>query len=301
MNLKQHIAGWLLLLGAYLIPASAADLNVLLVLSDNKALYQDFAHTFQQNLPANIKTSVLQNAEDFNAQKTDLVVTVGVKAAERVAGGTPAPVLAAMIPSNAYADLLTKRHGLISAVFLDQPWERQIKLLRVALPERSKIGVLHSSDTPIDIASLRELVKGQSATLFVNPLRHDGDLFVALETVLENSEVLLGVPDGVIYNSNNIRNILLSSYRRGIPLIGFSQGYVRAGALYALYSTPQQLAAQASDLCVLFAKTGKLPDAQYPSLYTISVNQEVARTLGIVIRSAEALQLQLERSKGTLR
>ena len=49
---------------------------------------------------------------------------------------------------------------------------------------------------------------------------------------VENSEVLLGVPDGVIYNSNNIRNILPSSYRRGIPLIGFSQGYVRAGAFF---------------------------------------------------------------------
>ena len=299
MNLKQHIAGWLLLLGAFLIPANAADLNVLLVLSDSKAIYQDFAHTFQQNLPANISTTVLQNAEDFKAQKTDLVVTVGVKAAQRVTGKTP--VLAAMIPGNVYADLLANRKypGPFSAVFLDQPWERQIKLLRAALPERRKIGVLHAAQ--IDISRLRELVKGQGATLFEKSLSRDDELFAALESVLENSEVLLGVPDADIYNSNNIRNILLSSYRRGIPLVGFSQGYVRAGALYALYSTPQQLAAQASDMCLQFSKTGKLPEAQYPSLYTIAVNQEVARTLGITIKSAESLQFQLEKSEGRLR
>lgn len=293
MNFKQHFATGLLLLGSCIIPAGAANLNVLLVLSDSKMLYQDFARTFVQNLPANISTTILQRAEDFNAQKADMVVTVGVKAVEQVTGRTPAPVLAAMIPSNVYADRITKRRGMASAVFIDQPWERQIKLLRAALPERSRIGVLHSAQT--DISGLREVVKGQGASLVVKTLRSDDDLFGALEEVLENSEVLLGVPDIAIYSSNNIRNILLSSYRRGIPLVGFSQGYVRAGALYAVFSTPQQLAAQASDICVVFSRTGKLPDAQYPSLYTIAVNREVARTLGIDITSAESLQLQLER------
>jgi len=79
--------------------------------------------------------------------------------------------------------------------------------------------------------------------LIARHLRSKDTLFSDLDELLIDSDVLLAVPDSEIYNSNSIRNILLSSYRRGIPLVGFSQAYVKAGALCAIFSTPEQLAA----------------------------------------------------------
>lgn len=122
-----------------------------------------------------------------------------------------------------------------------------------------------------------------------------GNLFDDLDDVLLRSDVLLAVPDSEVYNSNNIRNILLTSYRHGIPLVGFSQALVNAGALVAVFSTPEQLAAQASATTISFAQQKRLPDAQSPALYSIAVNQEVARTLGGTIKSAELLHLQVDK------
>ncbi|MDO9011764.1 MAG: ABC transporter substrate binding protein [Gallionella sp.] len=294
----------ILLLG-WFVPASYADdgSRVLLVLSDSNALYQTFANAYRQNLPAGIHLQQLQRAEDFDGQQADLVVTVGVKAAERVAMKTTQPMLAVMIPSYTYADLLAKRPGnkLTSAIFLDQPWHRQVDFLRAVLPERSRIGVLYSADTRLEITALRRELTDHGFTLTGSALGRDDDLHTRLEAVLAASEVLLAVPDSAIYSSNNIRNILLSSYRRGIPLVGFSQSYVRAGALCAIFSTPEQLAAQASRTTSSFLQTRKLPEAQYPARYEIAVNQEVARTLGLTIQPVELLRSQLEKSPGNPR
>jgi len=308
MSTGNKIARWLLqsilLLGWFVPVGYAADgLRVLLVLSDSNALYQTFANTYRQNLPADIHLHLLQRAEDFDGQQADLVVTVGVKAAERVAMKTTLPMLAVMIPSHSYAELLAKRPGnkLTSAIFIDQPWHRQVGFLRAVLPERRKIGVLYSADTRLEIPALRSELTDHGFMLIGSALGRDDDLFTRLEAVLAAGEVLLAVPDSAIYSSNNIRNILLSSYRRSIPLVGFSQSYVRAGALCAIFSTPEQLAAQASRTTASFAQTRKLPDAQYPAFYDIAVNQEVARTLGLTIKPAELLRLQLEKSPGNPR
>jgi len=294
-----------MLLLCWFAPAgyAADNLRVLLVLSDNNALYQTFANTYKQNLPANIHLNLVQRAEDFNAQQADLIVTVGVKAAERVAVKSTQPMLAAMIPSNIYVDLRAKwpRDKQVSAIYLDQPWARQVGLLRAALPERSKVGVLYSADTRLDIPALRAELVGHGYTLNASALENGESLFSNLEAVLAVSEVLLAVPDSAIYSSNNIRNILLSSYRRGVPLVGLSQAYVRAGALCAIFSTPVHLAEQAGDVTLSFAQTRKLPAAQYPVFYDIAVNQEVARTLGLTIKSPDLLREQVEKSQAGLR
>lgn len=304
MNPRRKIVICLLLLLAYVPAACGADaLRVLVVQSSNSALYQTFAQALAENLPANIHVNLLQRAEDYNAQQADLIVTVGVRAADRVAGKTTLPLLAVMIPSNAYADLLAARRGAkkTSAVYLDQSWARQVKFMRAALPEHRKIGVLHAADTHLDLPALRAELARADDTLIARALHTPDTLFADLEEVLTASDVLLAVPDGAVYNSNNIRNILLTSYRRGIPLVGFSESYVRAGALCAIFSTPEQLAAQAAATIISFARTASLPEAQFPTLYTIAVNQDVGRTLGLSIQSAESLRLQVEKLSGSSR
>lgn len=307
MSPASRIIACLFLLWGSFAPSGYAgeNLRVQVILSDSNAPYQSFAQTFKQNLPAAIEVDVLQHAEDFNekAPVADLLVTVGVKAADRVASRTPTPLLAAMVPSNTYPDLMKKRPraSLTSGLYLDQPWGRQLTFLRAALPERKKVGVLHSSGTSLNLPALRSEMGQRGLSLIARELQNNTPLFDELESILNDSEVLLAIPDNAIYNSVNIRNILLSSYRHGLPLIGLSQSYVRAGALCAIFSTPEQLAAQASAISLTFAKTHQLPDPQYPALYAIEVNQAVARTLGINIQSAELLQLEVEQTQGKLR
>ena len=286
------------------IPCWAEDLKVLVVLSDDSAPYQSFASALNSSLPAMVRTTVLEHPGQFSpdVSHADLIVAVGMKATQSAIAQTGIPVLAVMIPRMGYEDLLAqaapkKITHSISAIYLNQPLARRLDFWRAALPDRRRIGLLHTPDARIDVERLRQDVAQRGGSLVDRQVLSAEELFRGLESVLASSDVLFAIPDSMLYSSSNIRNILLASYRLGVPLIGLSQAYVNAGALCAIFSTPEQLAEQASATVIGFARTGKLPAPQYPVSFTIAVNQQVARSLGVAVPSQEAIRIQMDNAK----
>lgn len=282
--------------------ARAENLKVSLILSDSSPPYRQFAESFSKSLAATkAAVTVAEVYATGGSNHADLIVAVGMKAMESAIVRNGAPVLVVMVPDAGYQELLAKvlpqkNTRLISAIYLNQPWDRQFAFLRAALPDRRKIGLLHSPDTRIDIAGLSRQAVSQGGSLVALPVQSTEKLFPSLESVLEKSDLLLAIPDNAIYNSGSIRNILLTSYRKGIPLVGLSQSYVNAGALCAVFSTTEQMAEQAGSAVVSFAQNRQLPATQYPADFTIAVNQQVARSMGIELPSPEIIRSQMGRA-----
>jgi ABC-type uncharacterized transport system substrate-binding protein len=281
----------------------AGTLNVSLILSDSSPPYRQFADSFNLALAANKADVNIVESLAIDGTGGDLIVAVGMKAAELATAQTETPVLVAMVPEAGYKKLLAtispeNRPPEISVIYLNQPWSRQLDFLRAALPERRKIGLLYSPDTGIDIERLRRDIAERGGSMIALSVRSEDELFEKLASVLARSDVLLAIPGSTIFSSNNIRNIMLTSYRHGDPLIGLSQAYVTAGALGAIFSTPSQLAEQASAAVNSYARTGQLPAPQYPAAFTIAVNQQVARSLEINVPSPEAIRKRMEKASG---
>lgn len=283
--------------------AQAGTLNVSLILSDGSPPYRQFADSFNLALTANKADVNIVESLAIDGTGGDLIVAVGMKAAELTTAQTETPVLVAMVPEAGYKKLLAKispanRPPEISVIYLNQPWSRQLDFLRAALPERRKIGLLYSPDTGIDIERLRRDIAERGGSMIALSVRSEDELFEKLASVLARSDVLLAIPDSMIFSSNSIRNILLASYRHSVPLIGISQAYVTAGALGAIFSTPGQLAEQTGTAVNSYVRTGQLPAPQHPAAFTIAVNQQVARSLEINVPSPEAIRKRMEKASG---
>lgn len=289
----------LLFSGTAVLMAGAAwpgTLKVNLVLSDNSPPYRQFADAFSGSLRASKAEVDVTETRDVHG--ADLIVAVGMMAAELSITRSETPVLAVMIPDDGLRALLDRfsrkvSARSISAVYMNQPWERQLDFLQAAFPERRRIGLVYSPGTLIDLADLRRQIAGRGGSLVTRQVSSAEKLFPSLERVFDASDLLLAIPDNAIYNSSSIRNILLTSYRKGVPLVGLSQSYVNAGALCAFFSTNEQMAGQAGALVISFYRNGKLPEPQYPAEFTISVNRQVSRSMGIELPSAEAIQIRL--------
>jgi ABC-type uncharacterized transport system substrate-binding protein len=270
----------------------AEPLNVSVVLSEQGASYQEFSDALREELK---KEQVVLKVLDVGdaTGKNDLIVAVGMRAAtESVTSNVP--VLNVLVPKANY-DKLVKSTSKQSAIYLDQPIERQLSLLIAALPKVKHIGVLYSTP-PAGLATLRRLIAEKKMILDESVVGQEIPLSDALESVLSESEVLLVLPDANVYNAGTIRNILLTSYRKQIPLIGISQAYVKAGALCAVYSTPTQIARQTAEAIRQFADTKKLPPGQYSKEFEVSVNLQVARSLDFQVKDAEKLRVEMRRA-----
>lgn len=219
--------------------------------------------------------------------KARLYISLGAQAGAVLArSALSAPVLCTLLPRSSYEAVLhasgRKTSVQFSALLLDQPVERQLELVRLALPAVRRVGVLRSQQATTEIQKLR--VALQARDLQINELVVDSAdaLFPALRNVLGSADVLLAVPDSAIYNRNTLQNILLASFRAQVPLVAISPAYVRAGALLAVYVTPSQIGHQAAALAKAVLQGKNLPPVPvYSTEFEVAVNEHVARSFGL--------------------
>lgn len=283
---------------------AASQTEVTIVLSENTSLYADASQALKQELGPDVRVTVIV-ADVLETTGRSLlggaaaIVALGTRAlGNTIAADPQAPVVAVLVPRRAY-DVCLGSGKLpskgITAVFLDQPYARQLNLTRLMLPNKTRIGVLVSPEWEGQVAVLTNAAREQKLTLVREPVLDPRDLHLALQKIINESDVILALPDSSVFNSATLPNILLTSYRRQLPVFGFSPAYVRAGALAAVFSTPQQNAKQAAELVLRAVGGGALPQPQYPRTFWVSVNGTVARSLDLKVEDEATLVAELQR------
>lgn len=238
----------------------------------------------------------------------DLIVTLGTTAAQQAGQlNSPAiskiPLLHALIPKINFDGITQRRQTEanpardLSAIYLDQPLPRQLDLLRLALPQYKRLGVVLGPASQTLLPDMENAAENEGLRIYSRTAKNDSSLIATLNDVLAESDMILAIPDPLIFNRYTVQNLLLTTYRQKTPVIGFSQAYVRAGALMAVYSTPTQIGQQVAEALRLAAtRNWKLPAPQYPRYYTIAINHQVARSLELRLPNENELQLRLQQT-----
>ncbi len=286
----------------------AAPVTGWIALSDAGGVYVETAEALRAEVerthPGRIDWRVAHSAQFRKTRpEPQWVVAVGSAALRDMQDlfaddPTPPLLLAVLIPRLAFerlADPSRLRAGQISAVFLDQPPARQMELARLAIPSLRALGVLLGGESRAAAAALEKAARERGFELLARQVVGDG-LFPALQALLPEVDGLLAVPDPLVFNSQTATNILAATYRRRIPLIGFSPAYARAGALVSLYSSPDQIGVRGGEVLRQAFSSRILPPPQWPRDFVVRVNQDVARSLGLSIEEAQLAQ-QLRRAE----
>lgn len=303
----------LLTLGLWLLAltcARAAEPVIQIVISERSSSYLETADALCNELErsgmprSEMQVVSIGELPGGAAVPSRLVVTVGSQALAAMAAGDQRPaMLATLLPRVAFEQILhtttRKPSPSFSAIYLNQPFGRQLDLIRLALPEAHRVGVLWGGQAYGQIGAMQAAAQERNIQLVSARIGAGETVFPALQRVLDDSDVLLSVPDPQIYNSASIQNILLTSFRKRVPFAGFSPAYVAAGALFSVHSTPAMIGRQAATLARNFLQGRGLPaTAVYPADFTVTVNEQVARSLGLSL-SAAALQDRLRQMERT--
>lgn len=278
---------------------SHAYTGITIVLSAPSQTNLDFVDSFKEELIAtknhNLKVKVidLQETEKLIvAENSELVIALGVKAltaASKLKHTTPVIGVFTPLPTfNALLESSGRDLGIFSAIVLDQPYSRQISLIKTVLPEIKTLGILLGSTSSRYAEHLRDEGEKNSLNVSLETINDESELIPKLQKVLESNDALLAIPDPSIYNRETAQPILLTSYRHQKPVFGYSQSYVRAGALAAVYSNTKHLAKQAAEIAIKTQQApGLLPPPQTPKYFSVLVNHQVARSLNITVMNDE--------------
>lgn len=303
-----RITRWLLALWLALgLASSAFAATMLIVLSDDSAVYLEAASAIEREVGNKHKTvrvmadRLAMSSLDMNDVK--LVLAVGVKAAESASTQIErTPMLAVLVPRDWYLksgrSVLSENDRNVGAVVLDQPYHRQLRLIKETLPRAAKVGVIVSQANSAQLAEVEQAARSARLSISSAVINSADDLVGAMEKVLPDADALLAVPDPIALNRNTIQSLLITSYRYRDPVIGFSKSLSRAGALVSLYSTPAQIGQQAGEIALRAVMGARLSVLYWPKYFSITLNTHVARSLELDTPSERALQKALLEGSG---
>lgn len=205
--------------------------------SDGMPYKQATAGILKQGLPV----ETLHVARDSDATlaaalaragRDTVVVALGVSAANVVArAAPPAAVVNCMV--------LGQDDGRVApntqVVPLEVPIETHIVWLKRLLPQARTVGLLYDPlQNEKRVADTAAAFTRAGYQPVLEPVASPSALPAALNRLTNSSDVLHAIPDTTVFAKEHSRALLLFSFRNLIPLAGPNEGWVRAGALYAV-------------------------------------------------------------------
>jgi putative ABC transport system substrate-binding protein len=224
--------------------------------------------------------------DELMAAEPSVVVTIGSLATRvAVAAKLGVPLVGGLVPRTQ----TLRGNPELTGVTLEIPVEVQLDWLRRMVPSARRVGVVYNARENAALVRRLEAAAGpRGLSIEAQAVSEPKEIPRGLAAASEDADVLLGLADSVVLTSQTARQLLLSSFRSRVPLVGPSESWVKAGALYALHWDYRDLGGQVGDLVV--AVLAGTPIAQLeplaPRKILWSVNARTAEHMRITLPAA---------------
>jgi putative ABC transport system substrate-binding protein len=108
-----------------------------------------------------------------------------------------------------------------------------------------------------------------------------GELIPAFLSLRERVDFIWCLPDSDLYNSATVKPLVIASLTNRLPIIGFSESFVQAGAVLGVYPDFEGAGRQTGELVKRYLAGAALPPNERLKSIRASFNLQVARLLGL--------------------
>jgi putative ABC transport system substrate-binding protein len=275
--------------------AQAKTERVAILKSANIAPYNQAIEAFKSNLA--IKQSLvyeynlegeLENGLDIVqnilGSKVDLVLAVGLKATLVAKLEIPEiPVIFCMVLNPKKFDLEVPN---LTGISLAIPLKDQLLLLQSIIPTLSRIGVLYDPDKSGYLVKKGEGHAHElGMELIAQEVSSQKDLSTALRQLLPRIHAIVLFPDSTVLTEDSFDFLIKETLEKHVPVMGFSSGLVKKGALVGTYINYDDVGEQAAMLAKAILNGNSLNGKRIiaPTRFRKAINLNTAHFLGISI------------------
>ncbi|MDX8410783.1 MAG: ABC transporter substrate-binding protein [Mariprofundaceae bacterium] len=285
----------LVLLVSFFWAGEASAKEVAVLLDSHVRPYVEALVGFQQVSKASIKiyersedgdaSDELALVESIRTRSPDHILVLGEESMLAIAGKvTDIPVLYCMV-LNPEEKLSQDMHNL-TGVSMNVPPDKQMEVLSLLVPSAKKIGVLYDPEEVehfiqagrVATTKYRLQLEAQAVSSSIQAVQE-------AKAMMSRIDAFWMVPDRTVTTIDLVKYLLFNARKQGIPLIGVSEKYVRAGSLFAFTAENEALGRQAAEMSNLLLN-GSGPRDLPPQMardVKLSINSKVAKSLGLVI------------------
>jgi putative tryptophan/tyrosine transport system substrate-binding protein len=286
----------LLTMAGKALAAGTGQIPILILSSHNMAPYTDVVSSFERHLgkcgiDAVIEKHWMEGDAGKSSEFLDRAVKGGYKGvltlgsvATAAARGkiTDIPVVAGLILD--MDDIKEMKNAV--GVLMDFPPQVQFEWMKRLIPNGKNVGILYSpqkNQQKIEIAVSEARSMGMN--LYARKIEKPSDIPGALEDLVNKVDFLWGLPDPVVYTPQTAKHILLFSLESRIPLIGLSEVWVKAGALFALNVDNDEVGTQCAEAMAATIQKGKaaVVSPLFPHNGFYSLNLKTAEQMKISV------------------
>lgn len=225
--------------------------------------------------------------------KRPIIVAVGAEALHAVMRSPQKKTVVAVLVNTADVESVRTADTELYAIVTDQPMQRQLQLIELAIPKPHRIGLVYPPDAEAQYSAVSVAARQLGLTVVAKRSDTAADLSGALASVLAASDVLLLLSDPISLAPGVAQSVLRSAAAARKPVVSSTEALVRAGAVLGVYTTREQFVEEAADSITLLQRGGKPPAIAMPRRFSVGVNSTVAQALALPVSDQDALQRRL--------
>ena len=228
-------------------------------------------------------------AQAFRDNTGDLILTIGSGATTFAKENfKDRPIVFSMVlnpvASGFVSSLSGGSGGNITGAAMDVPLRRQFEVIKSSIPEIKRVVTFYN---PKETQALVPLVQGAALSEGLSfkaiPVNSEKDMMDSLKQLVSKQDMLFAIADSKVYTPQNAQFIILETLRNGIPFVGISSAYVKAGALLSFSCNFKENGEQAAGLAarILNGESPSKLSVAIPERIEIAINENTARHIQI--------------------
>jgi ABC-type uncharacterized transport system substrate-binding protein len=218
----------------------------------------------------------------LRAARPRLVVSVGSRACA-VAAGLDIRYVSTMLLQEEAAPP-PRAQKAVALVTLDVPPGVVFLGVRRVFPAVHRIAVIRDrSQTEPSVEAIRTQATAAGLALKLIECSSPKEALEVLPRLRGKVDLIWCLPNRELYEPASVQAMILASIRYHLPLIGFSEAFVKAGALVGSLPDYRRIGGQTADLLDRYEEGRPVGPVEHPRYIRTIVNQRVVRALGIAL------------------
>lgn len=230
----------------------------------------------------------LQTISEQLVGDNDLVLAIATPAAQSLAtASTDTPILFTAVTDPLSADLvdsIKKPGGLLTGTSDQAPIDQQVNLLRQAVPNAKKVGILYTTserNSEVQVEEAQKLLKEAGYEVLLKGISTTNDVQDAATSLMKDVDVVFVPTDNTVASTMTMIGELSVEYK--VPVIGGSTDMVDAGGLLTFGTNYEALGRQTAKMAIKIIEGADPAEVtvEYPETVNLHVNTDMAGKLGI--------------------